>query len=372
MLRNLIVISLLAVSVGCSSSSKRKFDATRFELKNYILMPLPEWSMDSLYEGFYLDVEPLMEYEKLSRLEVVEVQNRMRDLLVSDPNISILESYKQGLKEVREGKGESGWKPVAFKEPGDYVVAIDMDETLLVQWYASYKDGNADAKEVVLDEVHGFEEDKLSAPAVKIAPGAEEFILRMKKNPHCKGVVIFSAKLDTAGLDVLSKWKFKDGKSAREHVDGVFLRNHLILETKALVPSKDLRLIDPELKHVVIVDDTPTRVMQHQNLWAHPKFDADVYKKALEGKNRDLTRHYEASFRLAGDDIEESARAAQGLKVTFAQAMLPYSYFGSRVFRSLERVTGSREKALKLTRLHPELQKAEFVFTTRKKKDPQP
>ncbi len=126
------------------------------------------------------------------------------------------------------------------------------------------------------------------------------------------------------------------------------------------MPSKDLRIFDPELKHVVLVDDNPARVFQPLHLKAQPKFDADAYYEATQGKKTDLIAHYESALLTASSEIAETVEAAKSLKISFSQAFLPYSYAGERVFRNFSR-SSSRKNALAATRRNPSLQEAGFV-----------
>jgi hypothetical protein len=319
-----------------------------------LLAPLPDWAQDTLYSGPYLDIEKTMQAEKLSRFEAVELQNRMRDRIDAKPGLEPQKAYDEALAEIRQGRFESGWKPLEFKEPGDFVVALDMDETLLMQWQSPA--GGSDLT-ISADAVKALR----SGTGVKFTPGAEAFLKGLRKIPHCKAVVAFSAKADAPALEIVQKWKFASGEPARNYIDAVFTRNHLVLGPKALLPSKDLRILDPELKHVVLVDDNPGRVMQTQLLLAEPKFDADAYARAGRDGNAEVRKHYETLLGSALEELQESSLAATRMKIPFSQAFLPYSYSGERIYLTHLRTGATRPKALEFTRLHPELQEAAFV-----------
>lgn len=350
-------VSLFAIALLLSACASAPHQPASSGL-DVALEPLPGWARDSLYYGTWLDIDQVIAREKTSRLDAVEVQNRMRDRVVADSKIDLKQAYMESLAEVRAGKRESGFKPVTFAKAGEFVVVLDMDETLFQQWHASAQQGFCDLTGVLSDNGGP---GKLSTGCIKFTPGVEKFILALKKNPLCKAVVVFSAKEDTPALDIISKWKFSDGSPALSHLDGVFTRNHLVVGKKVTIPSKDLRLFDPELKHVVLIDDNPARIFQPHQLLAFPKFDADQYLKSTKEKGSVVRRHYEAALATALAQIEETARAAEKLKIPFSQSLLPYSYAGTRVLANLERATGSHARALEATRLHPELQEAAFV-----------
>lgn len=326
------------------------------ELKSVALEALPSWAQDSLYSGVYLDIDRVMETEKLSRFEAVEVQNRLRDAMDRNPSVIPQVAYDAALTEARAHRFESRWRPVTFQQPGEFVAALDMDETLLMQWYAGGAHGFYDMT-VTPDSVGKL----FSGPYVKFTPGAEEFIKGLKANPRCKGVVVFSAKADLPAIETVQKWQFSGGETARRYIDAVFTRNHLVLGKKTLLPSKDLRILDPEVKHVVLVDDNPGRVMQPQALKAQPKFDADAYLRARTTGDTVTTGHYEVALGVTLREINESSESAQRSGRPFTQELLPYSYSGERLYRNLVVVLKSRQAALEATRARPFLQEAAFV-----------
>lgn len=323
------------------------------------LEPLPSWARDSLYDENALDIDQVMKEENLSRFEAVEVQNYTRDLIKYSGRDRET-AYRTGLNYVRSKKYESGWQPIETWSVADYVAVLDLDETLLMQWYASGYEGNFDLKNLTPDFANGLR----SPPYVKFTPGAESFIRKLKTDPHCRAVVVFSAKDDLAANEIINRWVLSDGKPARSLISAVFTRHHLVMGPKVTVPSKDLRIIDPELKHVVMVDDNPGRIFQPLVLLAQPKFDADQYNLASKSNDEDsveIRNHYESALDSAANDILETARAAERMAIPFAQAFLPHSYFGERVTKAMSRSTGSRSKALNMVRRHPFLQEAAFV-----------
>ena len=331
--------------------------AQRFaQVDNYLLKELPSWSHDTLYDGIYVDVEKAMKELKLSRLEAIELQNQVKDSVLQNPKVSKQTAFVEALQNIRVGQLESTWRPVSFSKPGEFVAVLDMDETLLVQWYGSGTKGFFDFK--ISPDVVG---STFSYPYVKVTPRAEEFLRRLKASPLCKGIVAFSAKADKQALEIYRTWKLSDGESVSTLISHIMTRNHLILQKKVLIPSKDLRLFDEKLEHVVLVDDNPARVFQQHNLKAQPKFDADQYHEALEKKDRPVIEYYEKILEVAADEILEAAEYAQEKKIPFSRAYEPYSQAGERVYRTFLKLLVSEERAKEATRANPELQEAGFV-----------
>ncbi len=356
MLKNKGFVGIFAGAIALAGGAGAGFAHAAQDVRTVALEALPGWAQDSLYSGLYLDIDKVMQAEQLSRFEAVEVQNRLRDAQDRNPGVAAQAAYEAALVEARARRFESGWRPSTFQQPGEFVAALDMDETLLMQWYAGGAQGFFDLR-VMPDSVGKL----LSGPYVKLTPGAEEFIKGLKANPRCKGVVVFSAKADAPAIDTVRKWTFAGGESARRYIDAVFTRNHLVMGKKTLLPSKDLRIIDPELKHVVLVDDNPARVMQPQALKAQPKFDADGYLKAKTTGDATTVAHYEAALGVTLKEIEESSESAQRSGRPFTQEFLPFSYSGERLYRNMLRVMKSRPAALEATRARPHLQEAAFV-----------
>ncbi len=317
------------------------------------LAPLPAWAMDFASDDLYLDIGKLTKTENLTRREAIETQAFYREALTRDPALDRTRTLQNALERVRTGETVSGWKPVVFNHPADFVLVLDLDETLLHQWYGSGKDGFFDLKGVHRDGT-GYE-GVYSGTYVKFTPGAETFIRAMKKNPHCKSIVVFTGKVAPAARDILARW------SVRDAIDGIFSRDHLVVGDANATASKDLRIFDPKLEHVVLVDDNPGRVLQPKVLRAMPKFDADRYSLAMKNRNREILKHYETLFGPIEAEINESVSAAGRLRIPFSQAYLPYSYAGERVYRSLKARLKSEARALDGFRRNPELLSAAFV-----------
>ena len=102
-------------------------------------------------------------------------------------------------------------------------------------------------------------------------------------------MLVFTAKADSAAHDIIDRLQL-DGKPLRSVLKGVFTRNHLTRSSENVKLSKDLRIIDEILAHVVLIDDNPTRILPKQcaNLKAFPKYHADAYYQG--GKAAEMTR----------------------------------------------------------------------------------
>ncbi len=353
-------VALTLCTLSCASAPPAP-ERAEITLQDFQLSSLPDWAKDGLEEGIYLDIDSLMKRAGFTRLEAVETQSQMREALFVDHALRPEAAFQRALGRVRSGQLDSGWKPVEFKRPGEFVVVVDGDETVFKHWFGSWEQGNYDLEGITPDEaVSGRGERVKSARHVRFTPGVEAFVARMRRNPLCRGVVLFSGKRNIPTHEIMARWKFSDGRSAAEHFDGIFGRSHMVLGRRIVVPGKDLRIIDPELKHVVLIDDNPAKVVQHQITRAQPKFDADRYLRAQQNGDREAITYYETLLSNAAEEIERVALDAEKRKVHFSQAFLPYSYSGERVFRTLSRTLGNTERARELTQLRPEMQDATF------------
>lgn len=196
----------------------------------------------------------------------------------------------------------------------DYILALDLDETLL---YQGSDVMFADLRNVVQDDIP-------NEVHVKFTPHADEMI--RCRYTHCRGVYINTVKRDDAATDILKKWII-DGKPVfSDWLMGTLTRDHNYLGQDLV---KDLRKIDPTLEHVVLVDDNPRRVMQKELLRAVPKFSAPMQKSVL-GQKRPvalaLNALYDGMLQQAMADINDAAAAAEESGKTFAYEFRKFSY----------------------------------------------
>jgi hypothetical protein len=229
--------------------------------------------------------------------------------------------------------------------------------------------------------------------------------------------VLFSAKADLALRFIYDNWRTRKvdrlvsepraiarGNEYIEVgplIDAVFSRSHLTMAGNPLdggvarIPSKNLRIVDPSLQHVVIVDDIPSRILPEQQflLKAQPKFDAKNYlesERERRGGDSHLYRYYNSILTQTVDEILESSDRASGARtgmtpskvpiepMPFAQAFRPYSYAGRRVYDALnyslnaepdplgffkskgKRLENLSREAMETARTRPELYTAAF------------
>ena len=263
-------------------------------LASYIQDPMPEWYSEGFTRG-HLNIG-LMIKAGYSRLEAIEIQNTMKDLLEAMPEYMALEKASLGdelflkrdmmvlkalstaIAEVKQkGRIESGFKPEVLQDH-EFYVAFDMDETLLTQWYEAGQKGDAYRDLSLLPKDFILRPDWVGPDYISLTPGWEKAFLDLVAIPGCKGILVFSAKEDAAAHAIVDRLRIQ-GKPLRSFLKGVFTRNHLTRESKAEKLSKDLRIIDESLKHVIIIDDNPTRIFasQQDNLREFPKYNPDAY-----------------------------------------------------------------------------------------------
>jgi len=346
-------------------------------LQAYLQAPMPAWYQERFAQG-YLDIPVLMQ-QGLTRLEAVEVQNHFKDLLEANPDYMqlehrgvtpylfqtgdalVLDALQSALERVKkERQFESGFRPQPLK-PHEFYVVFDLDETLLTQWYQSGEKGDA------YRDLSGLTRDSIIGPQifgpdyVSMTPGWEQTLLDLSKIPGCKGIVVYTAKEDRAAQDLINRLEL-GGKPLRGFLKGVFTRNHLVRSSEAVRPSKDLRIIDESLQHVVLIDDNPTRIFPKQmgNLREFPKYNPDVYYAARDKKETHLTRLFEGLLPTVVAEIREAASYSEKKGVSFASAYYPYSMAGSAELLMLLKQNYSMSAAIEFLRLQPEVFEPHF------------
>lgn len=343
------------------------------ELGKYILAPMPDWYKEGFTRG-HLNI-PVMLKDGYTRLEAIEIQNQMKDLLDQDPDYQAAEKADQGaalfqkrdplvlqalekaVNKVKKDKFfESGFVPKPLKEHEFYAV-FDMDETLLVHWYQSGEKGKAyyDVNGLVLDSI--LRPPLLSPDYVSMTPGWQKALNDISKIPGCQGILVFTAKEDKASHDLIGKLQI-NGKPLKSFLKGVFSRNHLVRDNKSVKLSKDLRMIDESLKHVVLIDDNPTRVFpeQQKNLRELPKYNADLYLNSkITGKDPVARNFFEKLLPTVVKELQDSAQYAQSKKVSFSTAFYPYSMEASAERLTLLEQGYTLPQAHELLRTRPQL-----------------
>lgn len=374
-MRTLLLATLLATSL--LQAAAQAYDLS---LGRYIQTPMPEdWYSEGFTRG-HLNISRLMQ-DGFTRLQAVEIQNHMKDLLEAQPDYMALErahladeliakhdtlvlkALEEAIGRVKAGQMESGFRPETLK-PHEFYVAFDMDETLLTQWYASGSKGAA------WRDLDGLVKDSILRPAligpdyVSMTPGWEQAFADLMALPGCKGVLIFTAKEDAAAHAIIARLKVK-GKPLKPLLKGVFTRNHLVRDSKNVTPSKDLRIIDESLQHVVLIDDNPARIFpnQYSNLREFPKYNPDAYLEAkMVSKNSARQRLIEGLMPTVVSEIREAADHSRQHGISFAEAYYPYSLGGSTELLYLLRLGHSLPDALSLLRSERELFEPEFFI----------
>ncbi len=255
-----------ALAVGCATQSKRVFDASEFDLRTMIYPAAPVWALDSTSEGYFFNIERLMESLRWERHRAIEVQARARGLLAIDERVSIAEAFEKA-------KAESADSPLLGRRGGrGFIVAVELEGILMSQWdlpaAAERISGVAADRRLKPDgEIETSETD------IAIHPDAERFLNRIRAMRGLRGLVVFTRKTGASTRSALTTWKLSDGRPAIELFDGIFTREHLVLygtTPRAFRPSKDLRAIDTTVERVILVDTAPEIVLQPECLLGVP------------------------------------------------------------------------------------------------------
>ena len=350
-------------------------------VSDYLMEPMPNWYSERFTRG-HLDINKMVKKGGYTRAEAVEIQNQMKDILDQDQeyekleksdktynlvkakDAKILEALKKAIKIVKEDKVfESGFKAEKLKENEFYVV-FDLDETLLVQWYEAGLKGDKfyDAKADSVDNI--LKPTLLSPNYVSLTPGFEKALKDISKIPGNKGIIFFSAKLDKATYDIIEELKI-DGKPIKSFIKGLYTRNYLVRENEPSKLSKDLRIIDDSLKHLIIIDDNPTRILEKQkkNLREIPKYNPDEYLNAkLETKNTKIQNYFEGLLPVVVDEIKEAADYAEKNKISFVEAYYPYSADANAELLMLLKQGYNMKEAIKMIRENMKIFEPKFFF----------
>ncbi|MEM1029445.1 MAG: NIF family HAD-type phosphatase [Myxococcota bacterium] len=281
----------------------------------------------------------------LSRAAAVELQNHYRDLTRNDPDGDRAAHFETARDRARTGIFESPRRLDRLAR-APFIVVIDLDETLYDQYYAA----SDDCVDVEVTPPDG------TRRRLKLTPGWRRAIDRIVGLGGA--VAIFSANLDETNYENLDHI-LVDGTPLHRHetISGFLTNSHLILQATdegdpVVRPSKDLRLFDPTLKRVILVDDNPLRVVQRRNLRVFKKFDAAAYCRARPDDPR--RRAYEAAFGDVVDEIEEAAAyTAAHEDVDFVTAFAPYTQLGRIAVDTLVGAGLRRSEAIDYLRREP-------------------
>lgn len=345
---------------------------------------MPSWFKERFTEG-HLDINKMLK-NGYTRLEAVEIQNQMKDILDSDPIFSeidkagkatelvknkdtiILQALEKAIKRVKVDKlFESGFKPEPLKYNEFYVI-FDLDETLLDQWYKTGQKGKPyyDFKVPVIDNII---KPLLTSPDyVILTPGFEKALKDINNISGCKGIIFFSAKLDQATYAITDKIMI-DGKPIKKFLKGILTRNYLVRESEPTKLAKDMRIIDESLKHVILIDDNPTRILENQKKYLRefPKFNPDEYLTAKNSTHdTKLVNYFEKLLPVVVNEIKEAEKYSLKNKVTFGEAFYPYSTDPSIELIMLEEQGYTRKEAIDFIRKNKNIFDVKFFFYEQK------
>jgi len=348
-LKNFILASL-ALSIFLSqpivSYAQSADNTSTVNISSYIYEPTTDWYSERFTDGF-LNIELMMK-NGFTRYEALEVQNQMRDMLNANPTFKeleindkgkelfvtkdklVLDTLEKAIQNVKDKKIFEN--PVPKQLKGDeFYVAFDLDETLLSHYYDASSKGGKYYDYTLTKHDHILKPVVLSPNYIKLTPNWEKALKDISKIPNCKGIYLFTAKDDVSANEIADIVKI-DGKPLRSFVKGVLTRNYLSREDSPTKNSKDLRMIDETLKHVILVDDNPARIFENQqeNLKEFPKFNIDAYYEAKKTNNKKVIDYFEKLMPRMVDEIKEAAEYARKNKnVSFVDAYYPYSMKGN-------------------------------------------
>lgn len=345
----------LVMLVGCVRTPPTPSPQTAEDPLAAVTLPsLPLWTNKyadtEAEQGRYFRITALMDRHDLSRAEAVAVQNHFRDLERADPGGDDVAHFDEALMRVQRGELESGFDGEAV-DAAPFSVVFDLDDTLLDQYY---RDPTGTCRSFSYD-------DGGSERAVHLAPGWEDVFTAVRDAGGT--LVLFSANLDHRVMAIARTWTW-EGVPLLEHPDvaGVFSNSHLIVQGKSepprpdpvLEPSKDLRIVDPSLERVLIVDDNPDRLFQLRNTRVPKKFHAKHWcDDGLDPASRAM---YAGQLPDVAAEITEAAAYATEHGVPFAQAYLPDTVLGRVLVDALvEAGPLDRDAARAHVREHPHL-----------------
>jgi len=319
-------------------------NVSKVDISNYIYEPSPDYN--EVFTNGFLKIDLMMK-NGFTRYEALEVQNQMRDMLNANPIFKelelndkaiylfmnkdkmVLNALQTAIDNVKEKKI---FEHKFVQEPlknDEFYVAFDLDDTLLSQYYSLGQKGSNYYDYPLTEQDYMIKPVIKSPKYITLTSNWEKALKDIAKIPNCKGIFVFTAKDDVSTNDIVDTVKI-DGKPLRNFLKGVFARNHLYRENSPTKITKDMRLIDETLKHIILVDDNPTRIFekQQENLKEFPKFNADVYYKAKEAKDKKIVDYFDKLMPTMVNEIKESAEYAKKNNITFVEAYYPYSMKG--------------------------------------------
>ena len=339
------------------------------QLNDVALKGIPEWAGQRRFAGerLPLDIRRLAKMEGLSLRDALEVQNHYLDMVDDTANgKNPEEKFQSALARVKSGKNiyESVWNGEKIDRAA-FIVVFDLDDTLLSQYYTTGNKGEK-YRDIKLQDTclnPAYELGSRSCGnCVKFAPGWKKCIEEIQA--HGAAVVFFTAKRDSRAHRILDHWLWDSNTPVLSVIDGFLTKNHLTLVPKAgkkpgqLHAMKDLQLIDPSLRRIIIVDDSPGHTYQPVNVRPVQRFLPDSY--LADGTPPEIIKMYENTLKEVAAEVVESIGFAEKNKVAFAEAYRPYSLVGRYALFNLMDTGLSKTEAALLLRKFPEVVENRF------------
>lgn len=328
------------------------------DLAEVMLENVPEWVE---LKGFKsprvpLNIRLLAEKEEISLRASLEVQNHFYDLVTGWKNKdSLEESFQKALSRVKSSDNpyESVWNQEAI-DKARFIIVFDLDDTLINQYYNVWKKGE-DYWDIKLrdEDPEKTKKQAYTNNYIKLAPGWNAAVARVRELGG--SVIFFTAKKDWLSFKIFDKWMFDKEKPLAEIIDGFMTKHHLVLvpgegwERGRAYPMKDMELIDPTLKRIVLVDDNPSKTYQPRNVRVIQKYKPDFHLG--EDSPAEIKAMYEQLLPTLLQEIEETlAYLDKHPEKSFIEAYAPYTHIGRTTLDALLHTGASRERALELIR----------------------
>lgn len=322
------------------------------DLSEVILEPIPEWvNLRHFKYHQPFNIRLLASKEHLTLREAVEVQNHYYDMLDDKNNQdSHAKKFTQALNRVKGSrhKYEDVWNGDVIAR-AKFIVVFDLDDTLLCQYY---KIGNKGP------EYWDLKLDSAKYNLIKFTPNWQQAISRIKELGGA--VVFFTAKRDSRAQLIWEKWIFTKNIHISKVIDGFLTKNHLTLvpgkkyERGRAFPMKDLKIIDPSLQRVILIDDSPSKTYQPLNVRFFHKYNPDIH--LADNTPSEIKTFYENLLPEVVSEIEETLKYMNTHShITFVQAYRPYSLMGRVTLNSMIESGLPKSKAMKIIREMPTL-----------------
>jgi hypothetical protein len=322
------IMKILLISLLLTMSSL----ANSADSKKYLLASLPAWTdqYDEIKKAdyFFLNISTVMKDFSIDRLQAMETQRKMREILRQDPNSNKDEAMDIALN----GAKNSIYEKVDRKrlEAAKFIIVFDLDETLYDQGLSK----NNLCAQITIKDSAGVLLRK-----IYVDSKFEEVL--QKINDLGGAVVLFTANLAQKTKENLKNWKIQESNAYDSPlIAGILANDYLTMIPKndsennpVKEPSKDLRLLDESLSKVILVDDNANRIFQMSNYRSIKKLDGDLI---CNNPNSTLINNLMQN-RLINvlTEIEESVGYMNSAGSDFKRAYLPYTVMGNIVLREL-------------------------------------